>query len=147
MLEVSLANVFLSWMTGEFAITELEPGLLGRENEMLLAIRAKDIKLAKEKMTFIEKKVKKRTPLNVKTVNHKDYPIQYIELKGFFNLFFGKMFNWFEKPYYTYMEDYVVFSNKPASLLSLIEDYEQGRTLKNEAGFKQIYGQMESDAS
>jgi hypothetical protein len=144
---ISLADDLLGWMSGEFAVTELEPGLLGRESEMILAIRAKDMELAKEKMAFIEKKVRKRTPLNIKTVTYKNYDIQYVELKGFFALFFGKMFDKFEKPYYTYMEDYVVFSNKPSSLLSLIEDYEQGRTLNNEEGFKQVYGQVKKESS
>jgi hypothetical protein len=147
LFDISLANDMLSWMSGEFAITELEPGLLGNESEMILAIRAKDLNFAKEKMALIEKKVKKRTPLNIKTVTYKDYEIQYVELKGFFSLFFGKMFDKFEKPYYTYMEDYVVFSNKPSSLLSLIEDYEQGRTLNTEEGFNQVYGQVEKETS
>ena len=34
-----------------------------------------------------------------------------VEMKGFFRLFFGKLFDKFEKPYYTYVDDYVVFSN------------------------------------
>ncbi|MDR3060597.1 MAG: DUF3352 domain-containing protein, partial [Dysgonamonadaceae bacterium] len=147
LLDISLTNDFLSWMSGELAIAEMEPGMLGRENEIILAVRAKDIHLAKEKMAFIEKKVKKRTPINIKTVNYKDFAIQYIELKGFFNLFFGKMLDKFEKPYYTYMGDYVVFSNKPASLLSLIEDYERGQTLEKEEGFRQVHGQVDKNAS
>jgi hypothetical protein len=147
LFDISLADDLLAWMSGEFAITELEPGLLGRESEIILTIRAKDLKLAKEKMALIEKKVKRRTPLNIKSVTYKDYEIQYVELKGFFSLFFGKMFDKFEKPYYTYMEDYVVFSNRPASLLSLIEDYGQGRTLNNEEGFKKVYGQFKKESS
>jgi antitoxin component YwqK of YwqJK toxin-antitoxin module len=102
---------------------------------------------AKEKMAFIEKKVKKRTPVNVKVLTYKDYTIHYIELKGFFALFFGKMFDKFEKPYYTYIEDYVVFSNSPASILSLIEDYEQGRLLKDNEGFKQVYAQFNNKST
>jgi hypothetical protein len=142
LFDISLPDDFLSWMSGEFAISEMEPGLLGHENEMILAIRAKEMKVAKEKMAFIEKKVKKRTPLNVKVLTYKDYTIHYVELKGFFALFFGKMFDKFEKPYYTYIEDYVVFSNSPASILSLIEDYEQGHLLKNNNGFKLVEAQV-----
>ena len=46
-------------------------------------------------------------------------------MKGFFRLFFGGLFDKFEKPYYTYVDDYVVFSNKASSLLSFVEDYDQ----------------------
>ena len=71
-------------------------------------------------MELIEKKVKRRTPVKIKTVNYKDFEINYVEMKGFFRLFFGKLFDKFEKPYYTYVDDYVVFSNKAASLLSFV---------------------------
>ena len=33
-------------------------------------------------MEFIEKKVKRRTPVKVKTVNYKDFEINYIEMKS-----------------------------------------------------------------
>jgi hypothetical protein len=147
LFDISLQDDFLSWMSGEFAVSELEPGLLDFEPEMILAIRAKDVDFAKEKMKFIEKKVKRRTPITIKTVTYKNYAINYLELKGFFALFFGKMFDKFEKPYYTYIDDYVVFSNKPASLLSLIEDYTEGRVLSKEKGFKQILSQTGKKSS
>ena len=31
-------------------------------------------------------------------------------MKGFFRLFFGKLFDKFEKPYYTYVDDYALGS-------------------------------------
>lgn len=117
-------------MSGEFAITQSEPGLLGHDPELILAIRAKSIKDARKNMEFIEKKIKRRTPVKIKTANYKDFEINYVEMKGFFRLFFGKLFDKFEKPYYTYVDDYVVFSNKAASLLSFVEDYEQKNLLK-----------------
>ncbi|MDR2914275.1 MAG: DUF3352 domain-containing protein [Tannerella sp.] len=146
-LGISLADDFLSWMSGEFAFTELEPGLLGQEPEIILAIRTKDPKLAKEKMASIEKKVKKRTPVSIKAVDYKNYMISYVELKGFFALFFGKMFDKFEKPYYTYIDDYMVLSNRPASLLSFVEDYVQKRTLGKDKGFEQVLSQVDKKST
>lgn len=133
---ISLQENFLSWMNGEFAMAQLEPGLLGREPELVLAVGTKSIKDARKNMEIIEKKIKNRTPIKIKSVEYKDYEIHYIEMKGFFRLFFGKMFDKFEKPYYTYLDDYVLFSNKPAGLLSFIEDYEQKNLLNNDKGFK-----------
>ena len=146
-LDISLTDDFLSWMSGEFAFTELEPGLLGHDPEIILSIKAKDPRLAKEKMAYIERKVKKHTPVNVKAVSYKGYQINYVELKGFFALFFGKIFNKFEKPYYTYIDDYVVLSNRPASLLSFVEDYEQKRTLSNDDGFKLALSQVDKKST
>lgn len=45
---ISLEENFLSWMSGEFAITQSEPGLLGHDPELILAIRAKSIKDARK---------------------------------------------------------------------------------------------------
>ena len=98
-------------------------------------------------MEFIEKKIKRRTPVKVKTVNYKDFEINYVEMKGFFRLFFGKLFDKFEKPYYTYVDDYVVFSNKASSLLSFVEDYEQKNLLKNNQGFKDALSYMKSSST
>ena len=147
MFDISLAADFLSWMSGEFAIVEMEPGLLGTDADMILAVQVKDMKQAQEKIAAIERKVKRRTPLNVKSVTYKNYAVNYVELKGFFTLFFGKKFDQFEKPYYTYINDYVVFSNKPSSVLSFIEDYEQGFLLKDDPGFKQVLSQVEKKST
>lgn len=144
---ISLEDNFLSWMAGEFAITQSEPGLLGRDPELILAVKAKSIKDARKNMELIEKKIKRRTPVKVKTVNYKDFEINYVEMKGFFRLFFGKLFDKFEKPYYTYVDDYVVFSNKASSLLSFVEDYGQKKLLKNNQGFKDAFSYLKSSST
>ena len=144
---ISLEENFLSWMSGEFAITQSEPGLLGHDPELILAIRAKSIKDARKNMELIEKKIKRRSPVKIKTANYKDFEINYVEMKGFFRLFFGKLFDKFEKPYYTYVDDYVVFSNKAASLLSFVEDYEQKNLLKNNPGFENALSYLKSSST
>lgn len=144
---ISLNDNFMSWMSGEFAIAQLEPGLLGQEPELILAVKAKNIKDARKNMEFIEQRIKKRSPIKIKNVTYKDFDINYIELKGFFRLFFGKLFDKFEKPYYTYVDDYVVFSNKSSSLLSFVEDYEQKNLLKNDEGFKKAYRHYSSSST
>lgn len=146
-LGISLTDDFFSWMSGEFAFTELEPGLLGLEPEIILTIKTKDAELAREKMAYLEKRVKKHTPIHIKAVSYKGYQINYVEMKGFFTLFFGKMFDKFEKPYYTYIDDYVVLSNKPASLLSFVEDYEQKRTLDRNTGFELAFSQVDKKST
>lgn len=143
---ISLEENFLSWMSGEIAISQSEP-LLGREPDLILAIKTKNIREARKQMDFIEKKIKGRTPVSIKSVTYKEHDVKYVEMKGFFRLFFGGLFDKFEKPYYTYIDDYVVFSNKSSSILSLIEDYDQKYTLKNEPGFKKAYSHYPSQST
>lgn len=140
---ISMEENFLSWMAGEFALSQSEPGLLGQEPELILAIRARDIDSAKENMALLEKRIKRRSPVKVETVYYKDYQINYLEMKGFFRLFFGGLFDRFEKPYYTYVDDYVVFSNKSASLLSFVEDYLQQNRLGDQPGFRTVLSQAQ----
>lgn len=144
---ISLEENFLSWMSGEFAVAQLEPGLLGHEPELILAVGTKNKKDARKNMELIEKKIKNRTPIKVKSVEYKEYEIHYIEMKGFFRLFFGKLFDKFEKPYYTYIGDYVLFSNKASALLSFIEDYEQKNLLNNDEEFKKTLAQFQKSST
>ena len=52
-----------------------------------------------------------------------------------------------KNPYYTYVDDYVVFSNKAASLLSFVEDYEQKNLLKNNPGFENALSYLKSSST
>ena len=144
---ISLEDNFVSWMDGEFAFAQTEPGLLGREAEMILAVKANNVKDMKSNMEYIEKRIRSKTPIKIKAVEYKGYTINYVEMKGFFKLLFGGLFERFEKPYYTYVDDYVIFSNKPSTILSFIEDYEQKNLMINNEGFKKTYKRAESSST
>ena len=145
--DISLETNFLSWMEGEFAFAQTEPGLIGREAEMILVVRAKDAKAMKDNMALLEKRIRNKTPIKINAVDYKGYPVNYVEMKGFFKLFFGGLFERFEKPYYTYIDDYVIFSNKPSTILSFIEDYEQKNLMTNNEGFNKICNRAENSST
>ncbi|MCD7969828.1 MAG: DUF3352 domain-containing protein [Alistipes sp.] len=147
MFRFSIEKDFFGWMAGEFAYIQLEPGLLGMDPEMLLAVRAKNIKEARSSMANIEKRIRGASPIKVKSVEYKGYDVNYVELKGFFRLFFGKLFDRFEKPYYTYVGDFVVFSNKAASILSFIEDVEQKNLLRHDPAFRSAISKASSSST
>ncbi len=144
---ISLEDDFLGWMSGEFAYIQLEPGLLGLRPETLLAVRARSIREARKSMAHIEKRIRGRSPIRISSVDYKGYDINYVEMKGFFRLFFGKLFDRFETPYYTYVDDYVVFSMSAASLLSFVEDIEQKNLLKNDPEFKKAMSRVSSSST
>ena len=146
-IDISLEKNFFSWMDGEFAFAQTEPGLLGHEAEIILAIKANSVKDMKNNMELIAKKVRNTTPIKFKTVEYKGYQVSYVELRGFFKLFFGGLFERFEKPYYTYVGDYIILSNQPSTILSFIEDYEQKNLMINNGGFKNIYSRAESSST
>lgn len=133
-LKIDLERDMLSWVADEVAYVENEPSKYTEHlDDIMVVMKANSVNYARERLDFIADQVKKRSPAKFKKVDYKDYTIKYLDIKGVFKMFFGKLFAKLEKPYYTIVGDYVVFSNNPRTIISLIEDYETGNTLsKNE---------------
>lgn len=146
-LGIDIRENFLSWMDGEVVFAQNTPGSLGYQNEFVAVVRMKDKKQAVEHLRFIEERIRKKTPVKFKTIDYEQYSIHYMEVKGFFRLIFGKMFDKLNKPYYTIIDDYVVFSNSTATLLSMIEDYRNRQTLDRDSEFKSFVSKFNSKAS
>ncbi len=129
-LGLNLEKDLLAWIGEEIILAQNKPSYLHRnEEDLLVAIRADDIDFATEKLLLLQKKIKRRTPARFKKMQYKTYDIYYLDIKGFFNVFFGKAFSKLTKPYYTIVDDYVIFSNSPKTLVSMLEDYENGYVL------------------
>jgi hypothetical protein len=146
-LDIDIRDNFLSWMEGEVVFAQNTPGSLGYQNEFVAVIKMKDKDAAIENLNFIEERIRKKTPIEFKTINYEGYDIHYLEIKGFFKLLFGGMFERLDKPYYTVIEDYAVFSNSPATLLSMIEDYRLEQTLDRDEAFDDFMDEFNSRSS
>ncbi|MCL1973681.1 MAG: DUF3352 domain-containing protein, partial [Bacteroidetes bacterium] len=138
MLKIDIRNHFLSWMEGEVVFAQHTPGSLGRQNEFVAVIKMKNRKEAVNNLNTIEESIRKHMPVKFKTIEYEGYEVHFLEMKGFFRLLFGKMFAKLDKPYYTIIDDYAVFSNSTATLLSMIEDHRVGQTLENDREFQQF---------
>ena len=134
-LKIDLQQDFFSWIGSEITLVKLRPSSLIGEKDAAAFVSTKDINLAKEGMSRIGSQIRKRTPFRFDILNYQGYEINQFEIKGFFKVFFGKMFAGIEKPYYTVIEDYVVFSNSTGLLLQLIDDYTRGNTLSRNKAF------------
>lgn len=129
-LGLRLEKDLLAWIGKEIILAQNKPSTLHRnEEDLLVAIRADDIDFAEEKLLLLQKKIKRRTPARFTKMTYKTYDIYYLDIKGFFSVFFGKAFSKLTKPYYTIVDDYVIFSNSPKTLVSTLEDYENGYVL------------------
>jgi hypothetical protein len=128
-LKISLKENFMSWVDDELAFIQTQPGKLGKTNEFAVVLKAKDGEEAKRQLDFIGEQIKKKTPVKFREVKYKGYPIGFLSVKGFFRMMLGGFFSKLEKPYYTVIGNYVVFSNHPQTIKSIIDDYEAGSTL------------------
>jgi hypothetical protein len=146
-LGLSIEKDLLAWIGNEIVLAQNNPSSLHRnEDDLLVAIKAYNMDFAKEKLTYIQKRIKRRTPAKFRKMTYKTHEIYYLDVKGFFGLFFGKAFSKLTKPYYTIIGDYIIFSNDPKTLVSAIEDYENGYVLANSPDFIRVKESMPSES-
>ncbi len=143
LLKLNLEEVFFSWIGHEIAFVKMRPTGKTRIEDVVVAIHAKDINQAKAGLDKMTTQVRRRSPLKFEIRNYRNFEINYLEIKGFFKLFLGKLFGQLEKPYYTVIEDYVVFSNSEQTLRDLIDDYSVGRVLSRKAQFMNFRDEFE----
>ena len=135
LLKIDLQRDFFDWIGNEISYSRMRPiDGNAKEEDIVVAIHAKSIEDAKIGLKNITSQIRKRSLiLKFDAVDYQDYEINYLDIKGFFRLFLGKLFGKLEKPYFTYINDYVVFSNSPSVLMDVIDDFKNGNTLsKNE---------------
>ena len=146
-LGVDVLDLFSSWIGDEVAIIKprLESGQ--RTDNIVLAGRSKDVDLAKDQLAYLGEQIQRTTPVREKAIEYNGYTIHYFRLKGFFNLFFGSMFDRFDRPYYTFLEDYVVFSNSPETLTEMIKEYVLGNTLAHNERYLQAMDNLGSKSN
>jgi len=128
-LNISITDNFLSWMEDEIALIQLNSESDQNKVELAVAIKHSDFEDTKGQLDFIAQQIKKKTPVKFKGITYKGYDIQFLSIKGFFKLMFGNAFKGIDKPYYTVLEEYVVFSNSPRTLGKIITAVEEKRTL------------------
>lgn len=128
-LGLDVAEIFTSWMGNEIAVIKPAVDKENRLDNLVLALKCKDVDLAKDQLAYLTEQISRKTPVRFREMEYNGHTISYLSLKGFFQLFLGSLFKKFDHPYYTFLGDYVVFSNSPSTLTAMIRDYVLGNTL------------------
>jgi hypothetical protein len=134
-LKIYIRGNFFNWIDDEIAMIQTQPSNLGKENEFAVVFKAKSRNMAEKNLDYINTQIRKNTPVKFKEVIYNGYTINYLHIPGFFKMILGKLLERLEKPYYTIIDRYVIFSNHPQTLKSIIDDYESGNTLANSVEF------------
>lgn len=141
-LGLRLEEVFTSWMGNEIAIIKPAMDKENRPDDLVLAIRSADMDLAKDQLAYLAEQIDSRTPVRMRMMEYNGHVIGYLSLKGIFRLFLGALFEQFDRPYYTFIGDYVVFSNSATVLASMIKDYSLGKTLAQDEKYNALMEQL-----
>ena len=128
-LKINFRENFLDWIDNEIALIQTQPSNLGRQNEFAVIFKAKNGKSARENLLFLAGQLKKNSPVKFREIDYKNYTISYLHIPGIFKFLFGKMLERLEKPYFSVIDNWVVFSNHPQTIKSIIDDYESGKTI------------------
>ncbi len=133
--KIDLEKDLFDWIGQEIAIVKIYTGKKQRPEDVVALIQASDIKEAKKGMSKILEKIRKKTPVKFKSYTYNNFEINYLYQKGFFKIFLGDLLKKIDKPYFTYIENYVVFSNSQKVLKEFIDDYIKGKTLSHDPAF------------
>ncbi|PQJ23179.1 DUF3352 domain-containing protein [Tenacibaculum sp. SG-28] len=135
LLQIDIEKHIYSWIGNEIGILHLNSKIKVKNQNIAVVVQTKDIGLTKKNLDVIVEKTKKHTPLKFKQIQYKDHTINYLDLKGVFKILAGNLFKQIEKPYFTTIDDFVIFSNSPNTLKEIINTQRIGFTLANSKEF------------
>ncbi len=135
-LKIDLQKQLIDWIGEEVALLELQSFGQGTDTEIAVILKANNIEKARKDLSDIERQVRRRTPVKFKSIDHRGYSINYLGMKGMFKILLGRFFARYDKPYYTIINNFVVFSNHPQTLESMIDDYLDKKTLDRSDEFR-----------
>ncbi len=147
LLDINIQKNFIDWIDDEVALLKLEPMSKEKNTDFAVVLKAKTTALANENLAYILKRIKKKTPVKFKQIDYKGYPINFMSIKGFFKVFMGGYFKKLDKPYYTVIDDYVIFSNHPNTLKYIITNYKEKNTLDKASNYKAFKSNFENKSN
>ncbi len=146
-LKIDVEQDFASWIGNEIGVLQIQSTIEKGKNDLALVIKTDSVDLAEKKLGFILSQIKKRTPVKFKAIDYRDHRIHFLSIKGFFKLFLGKLFADFDKPYYTIIDEYVVFSNQPNTLKGIIDAYVEIETLDTSEDYQKFITYFEEESA
>lgn len=146
-LKIDVEKHIFSWIDNEIVLLQTKPSNLGKNNEFALLIKGKNDTDPLENLNFFARQIEKNTPVKIKQVDYQGYQIRYISFPGLLKMLFGKMLSKIEKPYYTIIDNYVVFSNHPQTIKNIIDDYKQKKILGNNNSYNEFAGLFDKNNS
>ncbi len=141
---IDINKNILSWISGEIAVSQFKPLPNTHKDDFLVVVKANDINNAKTNLTEITKKIKNRTSFRYNHIQYKNYEINYLNIKGFFKIFMGGFLYDRSKPYYTIINDFILFSNSSDILEQCIDNYLIGNTLSRNKDFQSFMNNFDS---
>ncbi len=125
-------NDFLSWIESEFGFFITETKTAPAENSFAV-FKTKDQQLAIRSLGRLS---------NDYTEKYRGYQLNQISYNSLFGTLMGDLFQDIKKPYYTALDNYIVFANSQAGLRAVINSWLARNTLAYDNHFSQFYDHL-----
>ncbi len=146
-LKIDVKENFVSWIDDEIAVLQIQSRISKGKNDMALVLKANDAEKARTNLDFVLEQIRRKTPVKFKAVDYKGYKINFLSIKGFFKMLLGGRFDEFDKPYFTQIDEFVIFSDNPNTLKSIIDDALEGETLATSKEFRDFDEKFEPEST
>ncbi|MFW6019688.1 MAG: DUF3352 domain-containing protein [Bacteroidales bacterium] len=146
LLKIDIEENLSSWIGNEIALLKLQPDQKTKIKNAVLCLHADDIDRAQNKLSELNSQVKKNLPAGFISKNYHGYPVYYLNINGLFRFLFSDMLSRIDKPYYTFIDDYVVFSNNIADIYQMIDSYIAEATLSFNEEFMDFSSSLDKKA-
>jgi len=131
--EIDLEEELLSNIGNELALIITEPLSDDYSNNQYVVFQSNEIEKATENISHMALKINS-DPYHFE--EFRGYPIHKIDLKDIFTNLLGKAFTNFDSPYYTIINDYVVFGKTESAIKVFISDFKNGKTFEKNENFQ-----------
>ncbi|MGB1004054.1 MAG: DUF3352 domain-containing protein [Salibacteraceae bacterium] len=133
---VSLDQMFNKWIDNEIAVSIIEPEISDVKSEALLWINSSDGMTMINNLKEIALKVDNEDGNDFLQIEYKSYNIFKLNIEPFLETMLGNQFRIITENYFTRIDDYIIFSNSPATLQWCLDRYENKKTLLNDPAFE-----------
>lgn len=139
---------YFDWIGQEIALAMIPADSQGVRQSYVACIHIPDLENATHDLQAIEKKIRSRSPVKFEEYQYKGKTVSYLEMKGLFRLFLGKLFNKFDKPKYSILDEFVIFSNDTTAIHQVIDVVNGEKpNLPNDVKFRDFFGNFEASSN
>jgi hypothetical protein len=131
---------FQPWISGEIAYANLEPFGAKNTAEKFLVVKSTDTKLSEKLLADLGSAMGK-----LESYDYQMFHIEQLLADDVLMPVFGKRLNPIKNPYYTVLEDFVIFCNSRKAIEIWLDKYLIGKTLGNDIPFLQIQQSQPDD--
>ena len=142
--QIDIEEEFLKYIGNEISFIITEPVTENYSNEKYIILQVSSTDKIKESLSSFALKINDE-PFSV--VNYNDYSINKVEFENIFSNLFGKPFFNINHPFYTFIDNYLVFGTSEESIKRFINKNSSEKTLTKDVNFQSFNDNLSSNSN